>query len=165
MEYKVKPTDSRIWKAMHKVKSLLLDELSWMVGKGKWIQVFKDNWGPRDFTIQTLSNLKITFETLHHSFSVQELATLSFQGLRWNDQKLDVLWSHKVANFLCDIPLGGQDIPCWGTKPAVKYTLKSLYQPIEPIPIRPHPPWTYLRKINIPSKIKFFARRILFGPH
>lgn len=51
MEYKVKPTDSRIWKAMHKVKSLLLDELSWMVGKGKWIQVFKDKWGPRDFTI------------------------------------------------------------------------------------------------------------------
>lgn len=52
MEYKVKPTDSRIWKAMHKFKPLILDELSWVVGKGEeWIQVFKDKWGPRDFTI------------------------------------------------------------------------------------------------------------------
>ena len=64
---------------------------------------------------------------------------------------------------ILSIPIGGQDIRCWGSEPARSCSSKALYSALNPATMGPHWPWKHLWKLDLPSKFLFFTWRAILN--
>ena len=64
---------------------------------------------------------------------------------------------------ILSIPIGGQDIRCWGSEPARSCSSKALYSALNPATMGPHWPWKHLWKLDLPSKFLFFTWRVILN--
>ena len=121
----------------------ILENLLWAVGDGSHTNPFQDRWildhdaGPR------------TQRRLPHLGSSTPPATVSHlicpdwnEHLCWNKEALQLWWDEDMVAYNLTTPLGGHDIPCWGSENAGTCPMKALYHYFTQSSVGPHMPWT-----------------------
>lgn len=160
-DYNLTKKESPFWKGLIRNRDPIFQNMSWLVGNGTNIHIWKDNWIPgvgkstRDHCIDQILLCSLPTQR------VSDLILDQNDHLQWNLPILHKLWDEQMANIIQSIPLGGSDIRCWDKEEAGKCTIKAIYKLIQPRSTGSNQKWTQLWKLELPSKIKFFLWRVL----
>ena len=148
--------ESPFLKSLIRKRDLIYQNMSWVVGNGTNIDIWKDNWVPgvgkltRDHCRDR--NLSCSLPTQR----VSDLILVQNGQLQWNLPILHRLWEEQMAATIQSIPLGEPYIRCLDKEEAGKCSIKAIYKLIQPRSTGPNLKWSQLWKLELPSKIKFF---------
>lgn len=168
-------SDSPLWKAMLKVKDIIIDNQHWVIGNGTQVQALDDEWVPgvgrlRQHLLprQPLPNQEST-TTLQLGIDattvmmVEELTTTSQSRKIWNEPLLRDMWPQKVVRKFMEILLCQRDIRCWLNEPAGRCSYRALFRYLQTGCIGPTFLWKEVWKIEVLPKIRFFAWQALLN--
>lgn len=108
------------------------------MGNGSKINNFDDHWL---LGVASLREHHLNSQVIHNFQAVEDLIKQDQRGLHWNVEVLTSLWDPEIVEKIKSIPLGGEDIRCWGEEPAVMCFVKPLYKSLLSKQIGPQLLW------------------------
>lgn len=124
MHAPVKSNASYIWRSIAEARVIQLDA-RWRVGDGRSINVWGDNWLPRQIFFKVISPIPAGMDA---SLKVTNL--ILEDGTLWNEELITALFWEEEARLVRSIPfslLKPPDIIMWNAEPNGKFTTKSAY--------------------------------------
>ena len=154
--YKSRQEDSNVWKSIMKCKELIRQGMIWIVGDGKMISYWFDNWFENK-CLSDLLNLDPD-EIINPDMKVCEF----IQNQQWNVSKLDQYISRgDIIQKIIGVPLpitAISDSYCWGLSASGKFTAKSAIWLAHDHSVMEDPNgcFRWIWKIDTMPKIKVF---------
>lgn len=164
LEASVRSNASFIWRSLLWGRNLLCAGLHWQVGTGDKIEVYDDNWIPRDGSLAIQS-----VPTLPRNSFVCDLCTPS--GV-WDVEKVRAHFVDEEATAILSIPIGVSPVDklIWDYEKRGIFSVTSGYRVLQQALISQGPSSSSLDsvlqwskgfwKIQLPSKIKIFGWRL-----
>jgi len=154
--YKIKPSDSWVWKCLLQIRPFLQQGLRWKLGNGKSIHFWTDVWCSHENLVsQVGADLSATTDI---NIKVCEFITATRQ---WDLGKLSQVLPPNLVSIVQGIPIPSTDVPdsfCWGLTGSGNFSTKSAtWQAHEHVSTNPHAwPYKWLWNLNVMPKIRVF---------
>jgi len=154
--YKSRQGDSNVWKSIVKCKDLIRQGIVWLVGDGRMISFWFDNWIENKSLCELLNMDKD--EITNPDMNVCEF----IQDQQWNVSKLaQYIGRGDIIQKIIGIPLSItaiNDSYCWGLSSSGNFTTKTATWLAHDHPVIEEPVWRFkwIWKIDTMPKIKFF---------
>ena len=154
--YKIKPSDSWVWKCLLRIRPFLQQGLRWKLGNGKSIHFWTDVWCSQEsLASQVGANLSALTDV---DIKVCEFITADKQ---WDSVRLNQVLPPNLVPVVQGIPIPSADVPdsfCWGLTGNGTFSTKSAtWKAHEHLSLSSHVwPYKWLWKLNVMPKIRVF---------
>lgn len=155
---------------MFAAMTLVQNGIRWRIGGGEGVQIWKDNWLPRDHSLRPIT------PDLYDLGDITMVNLLTSHATTWDDNLVHTLFWEEDTNSILSIPLNGptiRDIRAWHYTKHGCYSVKTAYYLACHMKRREQENrtggsshlmeanWDFVWRIKLPNKIKVFFWRLL----
>ena len=152
---------SPIWKAIEKARSVVIKGACYLIGDGKYVDVWRDPW-----VLWIQGFIPAPKHEVASQSTLKDSQPIDPDLHCWKTSLIHDLFVPSCAQAILSIPIHSRphlDKLLWIPYSKGCFSVKSAYQELNPRPHPPNPPdveWRKLWKLKGPERIKMFLWRV-----